>query len=207
MAFRPGAHRRLMVPAPRSAAREQAGHARDVAVVLAGLVGAAVDDIFDRGPSRPPGCAHQDVRRHGAGRRHARRPGAAVKPWGADGVADECLSRTARFGYFRRWSMTRRTPAGQRAEWFSNSIVHLGGDADDGLDVVLRSRAMFSVSVAELAGEFALDLDADLDVVEVAVARARSGSSPTRRRSRMISLDLGQEHVHAAHISMSSERR
>jgi hypothetical protein len=38
-------------------AGEQAGHARDVAVVFAGLVGAAVDDVFDGWPSRPAGCA------------------------------------------------------------------------------------------------------------------------------------------------------
>ena len=47
-------HRRLTVAPGTSIGQpgEQQRHARDVAVVLAGLVGAAVDDVVDRAPSR-----------------------------------------------------------------------------------------------------------------------------------------------------------
>jgi hypothetical protein len=50
----PEPHRRLMVePGTLRAAGEQQRHAGDVAVVLAGLVGAAEDDVVDRGESTP----------------------------------------------------------------------------------------------------------------------------------------------------------
>ena len=64
----PEPHRRLMV-APRHFVRQagqQQRHARDVAVVFAGLVGAAVDHVVDRGPVDVGIARHQRAQRDGA---------------------------------------------------------------------------------------------------------------------------------------------
>ncbi len=93
----PEPHRRLMVAPGTSSGRPASSerHAGDVAVVLAGLVGAAVDHVGDRGPVDLRVACHQGLDRDGAEVVGAhRRERAAVAAEGrADGVADEASCR------------------------------------------------------------------------------------------------------------------
>ena len=92
-----GVHARAAQPVQRGArnpdrqAGEQAGHARDVAVVLAGLVGAAEDHVGDRGPVDLGVARHQRTQRDRAQvvGSHARQGAAVAAEGGALRVADE----------------------------------------------------------------------------------------------------------------------
>ena len=75
----------------KDVAGKQAGHARNVAVVLASLVGAAKEDVGHGGPIHSRVALHQRPERNcaqvvGA---HARQSTAVAAEWGSDGVADE----------------------------------------------------------------------------------------------------------------------
>jgi hypothetical protein len=75
----------------RAAGRKEQGHARDVAVVLAGLVGAAVDDVVDALQSRFGWRCISALRGRAArsSARRGRQRAAVAADGGAHGVADE----------------------------------------------------------------------------------------------------------------------
>jgi len=74
-------------------AREQPRHARHVAVVLAGLVGAAVEHVVHGRPVDAGVALHQRLDGHGAQvvGAHAAQGAAVAAEGGADGVADKGL--------------------------------------------------------------------------------------------------------------------
>ena len=93
----PEPHRRFTVTPGTSTGRpaSSARHARDVAVVLAGLVGAAVDHVVDRLPSRRPALRSMSAAIGSAARSSVRTPderAAVAADRRADGVADEGLA-------------------------------------------------------------------------------------------------------------------
>ena len=69
------------------------GHAADVAVVFAGLVGAAVVQVVDRGPVDAGIARDQrgDRQRGQVVGAHGGQRAAVAAEGGADGVADECV--------------------------------------------------------------------------------------------------------------------
>ena len=72
---------------------QQAGHARHVAVVFAGLIHTAIDDVGHRQPVDIGIARHQRLERDGAEvvGAHAGERATVAAEWGADGVANEGL--------------------------------------------------------------------------------------------------------------------
>ncbi|KAF1051747.1 MAG: hypothetical protein GAK41_01241 [Burkholderia gladioli] len=91
-------------------AREQRRHARDVAVVLAGLVGAAEDHVVDRGPVDVAIALDERLERHCAevvGANAGQRAAAVAVDRGADCVTEECIGH----GCLRNFVRMKCAPA------------------------------------------------------------------------------------------------
>ena len=85
-------------------AGKQQAHAGDIAIVLAGLVDAAEDDIIDHVPIQVGMPRHQRFQRHGAeivGANAGKRPGKAANRR-ADIIADKSLSHGSKSRFFYR---------------------------------------------------------------------------------------------------------
>ena len=99
----------------RRQAGEQRGHARHVAVVLAGLVGAAVDHVGDRLPVDPRVARHQRPQRNGAEvvGAHRRQRAAVAAEGRADRIADVGMGHGCLLG-LRRAAARRSAAAARR---------------------------------------------------------------------------------------------
>ncbi len=105
--------RLIVVPGTLRQAGEQQRHARDIAVVLARLVGAAEDHIVDGVPVDGRVARHQRLQRDGAQivGAHGGQRAAEAADGGADIVADEG------FGHFGNSGATRSATGSSTTSW------------------------------------------------------------------------------------------